>query len=229
MLSGQSNYSHHIVFGMGEVPETNFGDFVLKRRNTMKLSLRDAAIRSEGALTYGHWQQLEKNVWAWENVKYQTIRGIERALDMNLEELWNMIHSPESNPQPVKAQRLEEVEYVSTIIVILSPAGEIAEEKTVTVARAYAGRKLFGFQNQHNTVLGVAPGQSVKVAAAKIVKPDKMVLVKAGGQLILAYALDAKATRVITAQGLELRTEKLWGEVVEYLTDENSFMRSKTN
>jgi hypothetical protein len=116
-------------------------------------------------------------------------------------------------------------DYAMSEIVILSFEGIEMEKRNVVVHRRYANKPLFGFTNQQATVHGVAVGQAVKILSTKTVKADRMVLVKAGGAVILAYAVDTKASRVITAQGLELHTDKLWGEVIEYLTDETTFIK----
>jgi hypothetical protein len=120
-------------------------------------------------------------------------------------------------------------DYVMSEIVILSSEGVEMEKRNVVVHKRYANKPLFGFTNQQETVHGVAVGQSVKILSTRTVRADKMVLVRAGGAVILAYAVDTKANRVVTVQGLELHAEKLWGEVVEYLTDETTFTRRRVN
>ena len=69
----------------------------------------------------------------------------------------------------------------------------------------------------------------IKIKSQKTYELGDMVLVKASGQVILAYTKDAKARRVTTAQGIELETVKVWGRAFERLENEGEFKQPKTN
>jgi transcriptional regulator with XRE-family HTH domain len=217
-------------FFVGNAKDHDVSQAVLERRSELKLSLREVAARSEGAISHGHLGNLENGSTSWKGVKYSVLRGIERALEWKRGHLTELIHGKTTPASPDEGViELVNSDYVTTVIVILSHDGTEIGEKTVTVKRENLGEKLYGFTNQHNTVHSIAPGQSVKINSQKTFQIGDMVLVRASGQVILAYTLDAKASRVITAQDLELKTDKVWGKAFERLENDGDFKRPQIN
>jgi transcriptional regulator with XRE-family HTH domain len=206
-------------------------EFIRTRRVELGLSIRQAAKLSEGAITHSHWSLLESDDERWKKVQHDTVVGIARALEVSPDALWNVIRgrTPARSTTTEGVFELSKSDYVESIIVILSIDGNEIGERTVTVRRENASGKLYGFTNHHNTVHSIAPGQSVKVNSQKTFEIGDMVLVRASGQIILAYTQDTKASRVITAQGLELKTDKVWGKAFERLENDGDFKRPQMN
>ncbi len=204
---------------------------VRERRVSKTLSVRRAAARSEGAISHSHWSNLENGYTNWTNATPVTVRGIERALEWKEGFLWNLIHGRNTSriTRNDGVFELSKADYVETVIVLISSEGNETEERTVTVRRENASGKLYGFTNPHNTVHSITVGQSVKVNSQKTFEIGDMVLVKASGQVMLAYARDEKASRVVTAQEIELKTTKVWGKVFERLENEGEFKQPKIN
>jgi hypothetical protein len=204
-------------------------DVVVQRRQTLKRSLREVADRSEKGVSHSQLSNLENQYSRWKGARPEVVRGIERGLDWPEGYLWSLIHDKSTDTSEIDVTVLDESDYTKVVIVLLSAEGTEVGERTVTTKRQNANAKLYGFTNHQSTVHSVIPGQSVKIISQKTFDVDDMVLVKASGQVILAYALDKKAARVTTIQGLELRTEKVWGRVVERLENEGEFKRPRTN
>ncbi len=205
-------------------------DIVEKRIEELRLSRRSVASRSEGAFSYVQLGNLLSGITEWKNTKVETIRGLERALDWRKGYLLALIHGEGFNDEPLFMQvAIADVtnQYVNYKIVLLSYEGNEIGERTMLVKKEHASGKLFGFTNQHATVHGISIGQQVLVKAQKTFVADDMVLVQAGGQYILAYASNDKATRVTTAQNMELKTEKVVGLAVDIISSPEIFRKPK--
>jgi transcriptional regulator with XRE-family HTH domain len=204
----------------------------IARRNELGLSLRDVADASEKAVSHSQLANLENEYSSWLAARHSVIQGIERGLNWREGYLWDLIHgkkielassSTESNLIDVTDQ------YVNYKIVLLSYDGNEIGERTMLVKKEHAGGKLFGFPNHHATVHGISIGQTVLIKSQKTFKTDDMVLVVAGGQHILAYASNEKASKVTTAQNMELRTEKVIGLVVDFVSSPEMFRKPRSN
>lgn len=200
---------------------------VLERRAELKLSLRDVATLSEGAISHGHLGNLENGSTSWKGAKYAVLRGIERALEWKAGYLSDLIHGTANPAVEDIVTELVTSDYVSKIVVLLSYDGNEIGERTVMVKKENAKGKLFAFTNAQNTVHNIGIGQGVKVNTDRVFESGDMVLVRASGQVILAYTQDTKASRVKTSQGLELKTDKVFGKVVERLEIEGEFKEPK--
>jgi transcriptional regulator with XRE-family HTH domain len=211
--------------------DTKTSAFVKARREILGLSFRQAAKRSEGAISHSHWTNLESGIYSWGRVELDTIIGMARALQMPADELVAVVRGQVSSDAISDKLFIRDVtsEYVYYKIVLLSYEGNEIGEKTVLVKREHTTAKLYGFTNQHNTVQGISIGQLVIIKSQKTFNTDDMVLVQAGGQTILAYALNEKASRVVTSQNLEMKTEKVLGLAVEVISSPDLFKRPRSN
>jgi hypothetical protein len=200
-------------------PTDGLSQEVRLRRSELRYSLREAADASDGRISRGHWGNLESGSVPWSSASYEKIRAVEQVLEWPVNYLWNKIHHSDNTPDI----KLEELDYVEVIIMLLSSEGTEMGERTAVVKREFSRGTLYGFENEHNTVHNVSPGQSVIVKAQKLFKVGNMVLVKASNLMLLAYAQDRKAVQVKTIEGITLKTEQVFGRVVARFEDQSAF------
>lgn len=75
------------------------GERLKKLREELRLSLREAAKRSEGGITHSHIAHLENDPAAWSKASYEKLKALARAYNMPLERFLNRING---TPYPEK-------------------------------------------------------------------------------------------------------------------------------
>lgn len=172
-------------------------------------SNREVERRSENSLSYVQLGNLLNGITPWDKAKPETIRGIERALDWRRNHLFDLIHGTGATLKPDSMSG----NFVIRIIDVLHSTGTVTGSIEVPVPKEFASADLLAIYPDAQTILGLEQGRGIifERSAKKPNRIGEVVIVRAAGKILLAYATDLKGAKVKTAQGLELRVEEFLG------------------
>ena len=111
--------------------------------------------------------------------------------------------------------QLTGADLIIIVIPVLQSGRVIIDSIEVVVPAKYKNADLLAFYSDSQTIDGIELGRGVVIErGAKTQSSGEIVLVKALGKLLLTYALNADASRVVTSQGLEFAPDEIIGVMV---------------